>query len=211
MKREEHRTHRAGRRGRAARLQLGGQRPRAREHHRTRRGAGHRADLFFFQAEDGIRDGTVTGVQTCALPIFTASGSRCCAHWFLSRIANDDRYHNAHPRGGLARPHRSEERRVGKECRSWRWTCNEKGRASNASSRTSWTRCAPTTRRSTSASSRTPSNAPWCWPPGRSFFFSSRRRHTRWNCDWSSDVCSSDLHCIRLSMLCSLVPLTYCQ
>src|SRR3989475_7187425 len=27
--------------------------------------------LFFFQAEDGIRDLTVTGVQTCALPIFT--------------------------------------------------------------------------------------------------------------------------------------------
>src|SRR6267143_3817168 len=26
------------------------------------------------------------------------------------------------------------------------------------------------------------------------FFFSSRSRHTRWNCDWSSDVCSSDLH-----------------
>src|SRR5689334_24187291 len=25
--------------------------------------------FFFFQAEDGIRDGTVTGVQTCALPI----------------------------------------------------------------------------------------------------------------------------------------------
>src|SRR6266481_6511884 len=25
------------------------------------------------------------------------------------------------------------------------------------------------------------------------FFFSSRRRHTRWNCDWSSDECSSDL------------------
>src|SRR3989475_13132077 len=29
----------------------------------------------------------------------------------------------------------------------------------------------------------------WC----RSFFFSSRRRHTRFDCDWSSDVCSSDL------------------
>src|SRR5260370_35995661 len=29
-------------------------------------------------------------------------------------------------------------------------------------------------------------------PPGR-FFFSSRRRHTRFKCDWSSDVCSSDL------------------
>src|SRR5689334_24824635 len=26
------------------------------------------------------------------------------------------------------------------------------------------------------------------------FFFSSRRRHTRWNCDCSSDVCSSDLN-----------------
>src|SRR5438309_6378350 len=25
------------------------------------------------------------------------------------------------------------------------------------------------------------------------FFFSRRRRHTRWNCDWSSDVCSPDL------------------
>src|SRR5689334_6030835 len=31
--------------------------------------------LFFFQAEDGIRDGTVTGVQTCALPI-SPIGSR---------------------------------------------------------------------------------------------------------------------------------------
>src|SRR2546430_17044531 len=28
----------------------------------------------------------------------------------------------------------------------------------------------------------------------RWFFFSSRRRHTRFDCDWSSDVCSSDLH-----------------
>src|SRR2546430_6546166 len=29
----------------------------------------------------------------------------------------------------------------------------------------------------------------------RVFFFSSRRRHTRFDCDWSSDVCSSDLLC----------------
>src|SRR5688572_30965433 len=29
--------------------------------------------------------------------------------------------------------------------------------------------------------------------PYLSFFFSSRRRHTRFDCDWSSDVCSSDL------------------
>src|SRR6267143_6896456 len=34
------------------------------------------------------------------------------------------------------------------------------------------------------------------------FFFSSRRRHTSWNCDWSSDVCSSDLHgVVRLEQL----------
>src|SRR2546430_4742456 len=32
--------------------------------------------FFFFQAEDGIRDLTVTGVQTCALPIFTRPGSQ---------------------------------------------------------------------------------------------------------------------------------------
>src|SRR2546430_5897885 len=35
------------------------------------------------------------------------------------------------------------------------------------------------------------------------FFFSSRRRHTRFDCDWSSDVCSSDLE-IRHSDLISL-------
>src|SRR6266568_7310847 len=33
-----------------------------------------RSCFFFFQAEDGIRDGTVTGVQTCALPIFRPQG-----------------------------------------------------------------------------------------------------------------------------------------
>src|SRR5438309_8703359 len=35
--------------------------------------------FFFFQAEDGIRDGTVTGVQTCALPIFRST--RCPDFW----------------------------------------------------------------------------------------------------------------------------------
>src|SRR5439155_14381492 len=34
-----------------------------------------------------------------------------------------------------------------------------------------------------------------------SFFFSSRRRHTRWPRDWSSDVCSSDLSGIEISIL----------
>src|SRR6267143_4445484 len=32
------------------------------------------------------------------------------------------------------------------------------------------------------------------------FCFSSRRRHTRWNCDWSSDVCSSDLPLLETSI-----------
>src|SRR5882762_512560 len=32
------------------------------------------------------------------------------------------------------------------------------------------------------------------------FFFSSRRRHTRFKCDWSSDVCSSDLGCVLKAM-----------
>src|SRR6266511_5064883 len=35
-------------------------------------------DFFFFQAEDGIRDFQVTGVQTCALPISTGRHSRLC-------------------------------------------------------------------------------------------------------------------------------------
>src|SRR5580693_6748164 len=43
------------------------------------------------------------------------------------------------------------------------------------------------------------------WPAGLYFcfffFFSSRRRHTRWNCDWSSDVCSSDLNDILFDYL----------
>src|SRR2546430_16723085 len=33
--------------------------------------------FFFFQAEDGIRDLTVTGVQTCALPIYCAGNIDC--------------------------------------------------------------------------------------------------------------------------------------
>src|SRR5688572_33200494 len=69
---------------------------------------------FFFQAEDGIRDLTVTGVQTCALPI--------CAN----RRAPDRGGHQGGRHGALRREvrrhrPRSEERRVGKECRS-RWS-----------------------------------------------------------------------------------------
>ena len=37
------------------------------------------ADVFFFQAEDGIRDRDVTGVQTCALPIYEAFSAQLLA------------------------------------------------------------------------------------------------------------------------------------
>src|SRR5207244_7258488 len=72
--------------------------------------------FFFFQAEDGIRDDLVTGVQTCALPISSASPS------WLSPAAPRRRTTTTcslRGRRGSSRP-RSEERRVGKECRS-RW------------------------------------------------------------------------------------------
>src|SRR5499427_10042780 len=41
--------------------------------------------FFFFQAEDGIRDHCVTGVQTCALPI---SGPQSPRRWLLKRCAS---------------------------------------------------------------------------------------------------------------------------
>src|SRR5260370_16004825 len=45
--------------------------------------------LFFFQAEDGIRDSSVTGVQTCALPIypFSYSSSQGPPFIFLSNLS----------------------------------------------------------------------------------------------------------------------------
>src|SRR5204862_5601124 len=87
--------------------------------------------FFFFQAEDGIRDLYVTGVQTCALPIWTSVKSR-------PRRVNVRFHENLVPSGAStpigrmrtlmrppprANPHRarrtrSEERRVGKE---WRY------------------------------------------------------------------------------------------
>src|SRR5206468_8323355 len=71
--------------------------------------------FFFFQAEDGIRDLIVTGVQTCALPISPRRARRVRrGHRALGRLG--------HRRdGSTGRVSRSEERRVGKECRS-RWS-----------------------------------------------------------------------------------------
>src|SRR5256885_10709864 len=90
--------------------------------------------VFFFQEEDGIRVYKVTGVQTCALPI-SATGvpvlqrSRSRTRAGLARGAGPEPRLGPEP-GARALPsrgtcrssaRRSEERRVGKECRS-RWS-----------------------------------------------------------------------------------------
>src|SRR5256886_3816567 len=93
---------------------------------------------FFFQAEDGIRDLTVTGVQTCALPIsnmLALSWLNLLSGHELPSLAGQDSSDLSAPIKRLHRPRqlqrrspvpfqhgiRSEERRVGKECRS-RWS-----------------------------------------------------------------------------------------
>src|SRR5256885_3166592 len=92
--------------------------------------------FFFFQAEDGIRDYKVTGVQTCALPISLDHVLRCRQRR-IGRVGRVAWRSGLAPLAGLgtalAAPdaygnddddqdqQRSEERRVGKECRS-RWS-----------------------------------------------------------------------------------------
>src|SRR6476619_7904276 len=69
------------------------------------------SQFFFFQAEDGIREWSVTGVQTCALPIGRAQAPGTQLAIEQLRVGTD-----------LDEGHvRSDERRVGKECRS-RWS-----------------------------------------------------------------------------------------
>src|SRR5205085_6425574 len=96
--------------------------------------------FFFFQAEDGIRDLTVTGVQTCALPILAELAARQASilaaaatlvkpggrlvYATCSVLADENErivegFLAAHPQFVS----RSEERRVGKECRLAGWAC----------------------------------------------------------------------------------------
>src|SRR5206468_9273444 len=79
--------------------------------------------FFFFQAEDGIRDLIVTGVQTCALPICSESaplnGPRSQEPWASTTMRAR--------MSSVCRP-RSEERRVGKECRSRWWRYHQKNK-----------------------------------------------------------------------------------
>src|SRR2546430_6896618 len=90
--------------------------------------------FFFFQAEDGIRDLTVTGVQTCALPIFEAMRDGLAptrSHGGGEARSIEAQQPSMRSRvapwaaGALVMATfvgiRSEERRVGKECRS-RWS-----------------------------------------------------------------------------------------
>src|SRR5690348_17529060 len=87
--------------------------------------------FFFFQAEDGIRDGRVTGVQTCALPIWLSNRDSTLQRmgrnrrdgtkaWNGQRIEIELLIGVGAARGNRRTP-RSEERRVGKECRA-RWS-----------------------------------------------------------------------------------------
>src|SRR5207253_6629789 len=90
------------------------------------------SSVFFFQAEDGIRDGHVTGVQTCALPICEympapkANYVRVVINgesWGIyvnAQQFNKDFIRDWFNTKKGARWKRSEERRVGKEGRS-RW------------------------------------------------------------------------------------------
>src|SRR5690625_6088420 len=95
----------------------------------------HHSFVFFFQAEDGIRGGHVTGVQTCALPIFRPSGGRaprpsarvCAKMEGMDPHSDSSVMHGEYKvRGGKlvateVTAERSEERRVGKECRPRAW------------------------------------------------------------------------------------------
>src|SRR5438874_9537063 len=77
--------------------------------------------FFFFQAEDGIRDLYVTGVQTCTLPISERERRAKVIYAEGELQASEKLAQAAHIIGAEpAAIQRSEERRVGKECRS-RW------------------------------------------------------------------------------------------
>src|SRR2546428_5260991 len=96
-------------------------------------------NFFFFQAEDGIRDLIVTGVQTCALPISFGKSYKAAYYpkfsvsWvvsdepffarlpFVSPLKLRSAWGKAGQQPDAFAALRSEERRVGKECRS-RWS-----------------------------------------------------------------------------------------
>src|SRR5205807_4096547 len=86
--------------------------------------------FFFFQAEDGIRDYKVTGVQTCALPISDLDSVAILREVRITVLSDIDiavRFEviELDSGDGIVVGHdleRSEERRVGKECRPRGWS-----------------------------------------------------------------------------------------
>src|SRR5207247_4587171 len=95
--------------------------------------------FFFFQAEDVIRDPLVTGVQTCALPISEtpirprsawAYVSTAVSILVVRQIAAESAFRDAATLRAVLVPAvlRSEERRVGKECRARWWADAESSR-----------------------------------------------------------------------------------
>src|SRR5690348_17937086 len=75
-----------------------------------------RIRAFFFQADDGIRGGRVTGVQTCALPIWSSSSTRRSLPGGSAAVSAA-RWPRVMQYTCSKRERRSEERRVGKEGR----------------------------------------------------------------------------------------------
>src|SRR5688572_32399204 len=80
--------------------------------------------IFFFQAEDGIRDLTVTGVQTCALPILSLFASGKIAPRCREEAITEYLLFRQVAGSATLFEDRSEERRVGKECRSG-WSADD--------------------------------------------------------------------------------------
>src|SRR5437660_2185011 len=90
--------------------------------------------VFFFQAEDGIRDGHVTGVQTCALPIWAGVAVKTSASaqiekispanpadssmWYISEISSPRILKATCSSGLMCCTTEIGRGRVGKECRS---------------------------------------------------------------------------------------------
>src|SRR2546427_3292290 len=58
--------------------------------------------FFFFQAEDGIRDLTVTGVQTCALPIYLAAERSRVAVVVLTALGDEETRQRSLQAGAVA-------------------------------------------------------------------------------------------------------------
>src|SRR5437763_17085438 len=102
--------------------------------------------FFFFQAEDGIRDTSVTGVQTCALPIYPARRMprvhRGASYGHAAFFARDARHKSESGSTGCGpgkTKTRSEERRVGKERKT------QKATEQNTEKQNNNTRCLKTT------------------------------------------------------------------